>query len=359
MLWLTTQTQTQKTHHQKRSQKQLNGSGQERNRHFDWNFQVCQNPPKLREPTCMIWKDVPVLFFPKSRKTWQTGLKFSFNPPPPPPPPPHTHTHTHPNCSFPPEKCWIWIHETWETPCYTVGWWGVERENFRPVCQVFFPAFRGKQHRNIFYNTGTSFHITQVGLRSLGGFWHTWKFQSKWRLRPSIIQLVTVRNSRVTDEDAAKHKYFVICKVAFVKWVANLTLKLLFCVRPSYSYRDKAFLTLALPRVINFKCPLCSLTRNITSHSKENLAFHTRKTIIYYQFSLHHLYLSQSLTLSLPSSKSTFSQPSKEKCISAVVRTGSIIIFHLIIFHFSSYEKPGSWYCVYWCNIFGEAAGEN
>ena len=38
------------------------------NRHFDWNFQVCQNPPKLREPTCVIWKDVPVLFFPKSRK---------------------------------------------------------------------------------------------------------------------------------------------------------------------------------------------------------------------------------------------------------------------------------------------------
>ena len=70
---------------------------------------------------------------------------------PPPPPPPH-HTHS-PNCSFPPEKCWIWIHEIWETPCYN--------------------------------NTGTSFHITQVDLRSLGGFWHTCKFQSKWRLRGS------------------------------------------------------------------------------------------------------------------------------------------------------------------------------
>ena len=28
-----------------------------------------------------------------------------------------------------------------------------------------------------------SFHITQVGLRSLGRFWHTWKFNAKWHLR--------------------------------------------------------------------------------------------------------------------------------------------------------------------------------
>ena len=34
-------------------------------------------------------------------------------------------------------------------------------------------------------------------------------------------------------------------------------------------------------------------------------------------------------TLSLPSSKSTFSQPFKEKCTSEVIRIGSIIIFHL------------------------------
>ena len=34
----------------------------------------------------------------------------------------------------------------------------------------------------------------------------------------------------------------------------------------------------------------------------------------------------QPLTLSLPSSNSTFSQPSKEKCMSDVVRIGSIII---------------------------------
>ena len=47
---------------------QLNaGSGQQpRNRHFKWNFQVCQNPAKLRKPTCVMWQDVPVLFFPKS-----------------------------------------------------------------------------------------------------------------------------------------------------------------------------------------------------------------------------------------------------------------------------------------------------
>ena len=35
------------------------------------------------------------------------------------------------------------------------------------------------------------------------------------------------------------------------------------------------------------------------------------------------------VTLSLPSSKRTFSQPFKEKCISEVMRIGSIIIFHL------------------------------
>ena len=28
----------------------------------------CQNPPKLRKPTCVMWKDIPVLFFPKSRE---------------------------------------------------------------------------------------------------------------------------------------------------------------------------------------------------------------------------------------------------------------------------------------------------
>ena len=49
-------------------------------------------------------------------------------------------------------------------------------ENFRPTVFVksFLPALREKN------NTGTSFHVIQLGLWSLGGFWHTWKFQSKW-----------------------------------------------------------------------------------------------------------------------------------------------------------------------------------
>ena len=34
-------------------------------------------------------------------------------------------------------------------------------------------------------------------------------------------------------------------------------------------------------------------------------------------------------TFSLPSSKSTFSQPFREKCINEVVRIGSVVIFHL------------------------------
>ena len=151
----------------------LNGSGQEpRNHHFDWNLRVnCQNPPKLREPTCVIWKDVPVLFFfPKSRKKRLDKQAWSSLSIPPPPP----------NCSFPPEKCWIWIHEIWETPRYTAKNSGVggKRELWACLSRLSF-LLLGKS------NTGTYFHITKVGLRNLGGFWHTWKFQSKCRLRGS------------------------------------------------------------------------------------------------------------------------------------------------------------------------------
>ena len=58
------------------------------------------------------------------------------------------------------------------------------------------------------------------------------------------------------------------------------------------------------------------------------------------------------LTLSLLSSKSTFSQTFKEKCISEVARVDSIIIFHL-----SKATKSQVLHTV-WCYIFGEAAGE-
>ena len=53
--------------------------------------------------------------------------------------------------------------------------WGGERELWACLSSLSF-LLSGKN------NTGTSFHITQVGLWSLGGLWHTWKFQSKWRL---------------------------------------------------------------------------------------------------------------------------------------------------------------------------------
>ena len=57
------------------------------------------------------------------------------------------------------------------------------------------------------------------------------------------------------------------------------------------------------------------------------------------------------LTLSLPSSKSMFSQHFQEKCISEVVRiAGSIIIFIWV-----SYEKPSS--LTLWYYISGEPAG--
>ena len=48
------------------------------------------------------------------------------------------------------------------------------------------------------------------------------------------------------------------------------------------------------------------------------------------------------LTLSLPSSKRTFSQHLKRKCLSDVVRIGSLIIFPLSNL---LYEKPSSSYC--------------
>ena len=50
-------------------------------RHFDWNCQVCQNPPKLCKPTCVIWIDVPVLFFLKAgRKDLTNGaIQLSYH----------------------------------------------------------------------------------------------------------------------------------------------------------------------------------------------------------------------------------------------------------------------------------------
>ena len=58
-------------------------------------------------------------------------------------------------------------------------WGGVGKRELQACLQSLFFLILGKN------NTGTSFHITQVGSGSLGGFWHTWKFQSKWRLRGS------------------------------------------------------------------------------------------------------------------------------------------------------------------------------
>ena len=103
------------------------------NHHFEWNFQVCQNPAKLRKPTCVMWKDVPVLFSPKStEKRLDKQARKSIPP----------------LCPRMMLK-FFRREEQW-------GVCGVGRQNFRPVCQVFSPCFDGKkQHRNIFsHNTG-------------------------------------------------------------------------------------------------------------------------------------------------------------------------------------------------------------
>ena len=75
------------------------------------------DPPRLRESTCVFWKDVPVLFFPKSRKKRLDKQAWSSLSTPPPP-------------------------------------------------QLLLSSWK----------------MLNLGL---GGFWHTWKFQSKWRLRGS------------------------------------------------------------------------------------------------------------------------------------------------------------------------------
>ena len=71
--------------------------------------------------------------------------------------------------------------------------------------------------------------------------------------------------------------------------------------------------------------------------SMESFQFHN------FQFSI--------LNLSRPSSKSTFSQPFKEKCISEVVKLGSIIIVRL-----SKLWKAFKKFFKSWCYIFGERA---
>ena len=79
-----------------------------------------------RADLCDLKRCSCVVFFLKAgRKDLTNRPEVLFQPPPPPPPT----TAPPPNCSFPPEICWIWIHEIWETPCYTA--------KNRPVCQVF------------------------------------------------------------------------------------------------------------------------------------------------------------------------------------------------------------------------------
>ena len=114
---------------------------------FRVKFSSLSESTQTSQADCVMWKDVPVLFFPSKQgeKTWQTGLKFC----PPPPPPPH--------CSSLLTKCWIWTHEIWtlcarwQKTAKTLltsfggteggGGWGL---TFVPVCQVFSRCFQGK-----------------------------------------------------------------------------------------------------------------------------------------------------------------------------------------------------------------------
>ena len=85
-------------------------------------------------------------FLKAGRKDLTNRPEVHFQPPPPPP-----------NYPFPPGKCWSWIHEIWETLCYTAknsgmggGGGGWEERTLGLFVKSFLPAFREKQHRNIF-----------------------------------------------------------------------------------------------------------------------------------------------------------------------------------------------------------------
>ena len=67
---------------------------------------------------------------------------------------------------------------------------------------------------------GTYSHITQVGLRSLGGFWHTWKFHSKWHLHYCCPEPVNCVHPRILY--SVHHEFLslsrVICNSKFLKY---------------------------------------------------------------------------------------------------------------------------------------------
>ena len=176
---------------------ELNGSGQEpRNRHFDWNFQVCQNPPKLREPTCVMWKYVPVLlFFLKAGGkdlTNRPEVLSSHSPPPPPPPP------IAPFLLKNAEFGYTRYEKTRATRQKTVGWGGGEwRERTLGLfVKSFLPAFREKQHRNIFsHHTGrlAKFGWILTYLKISVEMAVTWFLPGAIQLRPWIMN--TTRNN--------------------------------------------------------------------------------------------------------------------------------------------------------------------
>ena len=103
----------------------------------------------LKRYTCVV--------FPKSRKKRLDKHAWSSLFPTPPPPPL--------NCSFPPEKCWIFGYRRCAKPRAsrqkTVGW---GERTLGLFVKSFLPAFREKQHRNICsHHTGRLAKLSRVG----------------------------------------------------------------------------------------------------------------------------------------------------------------------------------------------------
>ena len=143
-----------------------------------------------------MWKDVPVLLFSlqAGRKDLTHRPKVLSHPPPPPPTPPPSHCSSLlPSWNSVGFGCTTFEHPLLDgkklcecvSVCVCVCVWGGGGGVDFHAC-VFFYLLVGKN------NTGTSFHKRRVGLRSMGGFWHTWKFNSKTWLLPRAIQLLFV-----------------------------------------------------------------------------------------------------------------------------------------------------------------------
>ena len=114
-----------------------------------------------------------------------------------------------------------------------------------------------------------------------------------------------------------------------------------------YLHNDRRKWTLS--HRVTLSCKQTLFVWNTTACASTMLEHEKHPKVLDWLGKLDYLIL---LTLSLPSSKSTFSQPLQEECVSEMLRIGSIIILHL------SKAMKSQILRTMWWHITGEAAGE-